>query len=87
MKATPRTRNNRSLIPAGPGSVEPIEIAPEDDPRQQLLTGWLDLDNRLLRPLVNNRYWKHFFDRGIVEPEDDMRNEPPTNPELPDASS
>ncbi|MBC8289221.1 MAG: DUF1553 domain-containing protein, partial [Planctomycetes bacterium] len=30
-----------------------------------------------------NRYWKHFFDRGIVEPEDDMREtNPPSNPEL-----
>jgi hypothetical protein len=36
------------------------------------------------RTLVN-RYWKHFFNRGIVEPEDDMREtNPPTNPELLD---
>jgi hypothetical protein len=33
-----------------------------------------------------NRYWKHFFNRGLVEPEDDMREtNPPTNPELLDA--
>ncbi|HEX4073480.1 MAG TPA: DUF1553 domain-containing protein, partial [Planctomycetaceae bacterium] len=31
-------------------------------------------------------YWKHFFNRGIVEPEDDMREtNPPSNPELLDA--
>ncbi len=30
-----------------------------------------------------NRYWKHFFSRGLVEPEDDIRDtNPPTNPEL-----
>ena len=33
-----------------------------------------------------NRYWKHFFSRGLVEPEDDLRaTNPPTNPELLDA--
>ena len=30
-----------------------------------------------------NRYWKHFYGRGLVEPEDDMRStNPPSNPEL-----
>jgi hypothetical protein len=33
-----------------------------------------------------NRYWKHFFRRGLVDPEDDLRDtNPPTNPELLDA--
>jgi len=33
-----------------------------------------------------NRYWKHFFGRGLVDPEDDMRmTNPATNPELLDA--
>src|SRR5205823_7345797 len=37
------------------------------------------------RSLVN-RYWKHFFNRGLVDPEDDMREtNPATNPELLDA--
>jgi hypothetical protein len=37
------------------------------------------------RSLVN-RYWKHFFGRGVVEPEDDMRvTNPASNPELLDA--
>ena len=32
-----------------------------------------------------NRYWAHFFGRGIVEPPDDMRlTNPPSNPELLD---
>ena len=37
------------------------------------------------RALVN-RYWKHFFGRGLVDPEDDLREtNPATNPELLDA--
>jgi hypothetical protein len=33
-----------------------------------------------------NRYWKHFFSRGLVDPEDDMRvTNPATNQELLDA--
>ncbi len=37
------------------------------------------------RALVN-RYWAHFFGRGIVEPMDDLRlTNPPSNPELLDA--
>ena len=33
-----------------------------------------------------NRYWSHFFGRGIVEPLDDLRvTNPPSNPELFDA--
>jgi len=36
--------------------------------------------------MLVNRYWKHFFGRGLVEPEDDMRvTNPPTNPGLLDA--
>jgi hypothetical protein len=35
---------------------------------------------------VANRYWAHFFGRGLVDPLDDMRvTNPPSNPELLDA--
>lgn len=35
---------------------------------------------------IANRYWAHFFSRGIVDPLDDMRvTNPPSNPELLDA--
>ena len=41
---------------------------------------------RIFARALVNRYWKHFFGRGLVEPEDDMRvSNPPTNPELLDA--
>ena len=33
--------------------------------------------------MISNRYWKHFFGRGLVDPEDDMRTtNPPTHPAL-----
>jgi hypothetical protein len=43
-------------------------------------------DNPFFARAVANRYWSHFFGRGIVDPIDDMRvTNPPTNPELLDA--
>jgi len=75
-------RNNQSLSPTGLGS-PPLDIAPEEDPRQHLADWMADPQNPFFAPALVNRYWKHFFDRGIVEPEDDMREtNPPTNPEL-----
>ena len=46
-----------------------------------------DKANPFFAKALVNRYWKHFFGRGLVEPEDDMREtNPPTNPELLDAA-
>ena len=43
-------------------------------------------ENRYFARSLANRYWKHFLNRGLVEPEDDLREtNPPTNPELLDA--
>ncbi len=43
----------------------------------------VDPQNPFFAPAFVNRQWKHFFGRGIVDPEDDMRvTNPPTNPEL-----
>ena len=43
-------------------------------------------DNPFFARSLVNRYWKHFFGRGLVDPEDDMRvTNPATNPELLDA--
>ena len=45
-----------------------------------------DKANPFFAKSLVNRYWKHFFKRGLVEPEDDIRDtNPPTNPELLDA--
>jgi hypothetical protein len=57
-----------------------------DDPRAKL-AGWLtDPANPYFSRAVVNRYWAHFFGRGLTEPLDDMRvTNPPSNPELLDA--
>ena len=70
------------LAPTGLGS-KPYTVTPEDDPRA-LLADWMaDPQNPFFAKALVNRYWKHFFSRGIVEPEDDMREtNPPANPEL-----
>ena len=76
----PRSKEN--LKPAGLGS-DPYEIPATSDPRHFLADWMARQDNQFFAHSLVNRYWKHFFDRGIVEPEDDMRaTNPPSNPEL-----
>ena len=75
-------RSGKTLKPTGLGSPA-LEIAADRDPRAFLADWMASKDNPFFAKAVVNRYWKHFFDRGIVEPEDDMREtNPPTNPEL-----
>ncbi len=80
-------RNGQNMKPAGLGA-EPYEIPADRDPRTYLVKWMSRKDNTFFAPSLVNRYWKHFFDRGIVEPEDDMREtNPPSNPELLSALS
>jgi hypothetical protein len=84
-RGTPSARNprtGRTLKPAGLGGAA-LDIEPDRDPRG-VLAGWMaDPKNPFFAPALANRYWKHFFGRGIVEPEDDLRvTNPPSNPEL-----
>ncbi|QDU79997.1 Bacterial Ig-like domain (group 2) [Polystyrenella longa] len=77
-------RDGQKLAPAGLGS-EPFTIANDRDPRVYLAEWMSNPENPFFAKSVVNRYWKHFFSRGVVEPEDDMREtNPPTNPELLD---
>lgn len=63
-----------------------LEIPAYEDPRLQLVDWMARPDNPFFARALANRYWKHFFGRGIVDPEDDMRvTNPPSNPELLDA--
>ncbi|MBI3418321.1 MAG: DUF1553 domain-containing protein [Verrucomicrobia bacterium] len=77
-------KTKQPVKPAGLGA-EPAQIAADDDPRQ-VLADWLtDKKNPFFAKALVNRYWKHFFNRGLVDPEDDMREtNPATNPELLD---
>jgi hypothetical protein len=80
-------RTGAALPPAGLGS-DPIEIDEQRDPRDQLVDWMVQQDNPYFAPSLVNRYWKHFFGRGLVDPEDDMRvTNPPSNPELLQAMS
>lgn len=73
------------LKPTGLGS-SALDIGPEEDPRQRLVDWLASPDNPFFAPALVNRYWKHFFGRGLVDPEDDMRaTNPAVNPELLDA--
>ncbi len=63
----------------------PMEISSEEDPRQKLVDWMVAPNNPFFAKAVANRYWAHFFGRGIVDPLDDMRvTNPPSNPELLD---
>ena len=59
------------------------EMAPDEDPRLRLADWMSSPRNPFFAKALVNRYWKHFFHRGLIEPEDDIRDtNPPTNPEL-----
>jgi Protein of unknown function (DUF1549)/Protein of unknown function (DUF1553) len=78
-------KTGKSVGPAALGdSVGDMSV--DDDPRQRLADWLASPKNRYFARALANRYWKHFFNRGLVEPEDDMREtNPATNPELLDA--
>ncbi len=71
-----------ALKPAALGDAIP-DIAPDEDPRLKLVDWMASKENPFFAKALVNRYWKHFFQRGLIEPEDDIRDSnPPTNPEL-----
>jgi len=82
MAVATNIKSGQVLKPAALGDAMPA-IAPDEDPRLKL-TDWMSSpSNPYFAKAVVNRYWKHFFRRGLVEPEDDMREtNPPSNPEL-----
>lgn len=75
-------KSAEKLLPSGLGGPQ-LSIQPDQDPRQFLAEWMTARDNPFFARALVNRYWKHFFGRGLVDPEDDMREtNPPTNPEL-----
>ncbi len=85
----PATSQNPStgkdLKPAGLGG-SPLELQADQDPRLSLADWMVKPDNPYFARTLVNRYWKHFMGRGLVEPEDDLREtNPPVNPALLDA--
>jgi len=65
---------------------QPLTLAPETDPREPLAEWLTAPENPFFAKVLANRYWKHFFGRALLEPEDDLRvTNPATNPALLDA--
>lgn len=80
--------NKKTKQPVRPAALVtgPMDIPADEDPRIELSKWMSNPQNPFFARTLVNRYWKHFFNRGIVEPEDDMREtNPPSNPELLDA--
>ena len=78
-------KSGDQLTPAGLGGT-PLTIDASEDPRLQLADWLTSPDNPFFARSLVNRTWKHFFGRGLVDPEDDMRaTNPASNPELLDA--
>ncbi|HEY1065208.1 MAG TPA: DUF1549 domain-containing protein, partial [Pirellulales bacterium] len=57
-------KTGRSLKPTGLGAA-PLELAPDVDPRGALVDWMAAPENSFFAPALVNRYWKHFFNRGI----------------------
>ena len=76
-------KTGESLRPAALGD-DVGKIAPDEDPRLRLA----EMDECREQPIFcqgigETVYWKHFFKRALIEPEDDIRDtNPATNPEL-----
>ncbi len=83
-----QAENKKTKQPVKPAALgaPTLDIPPDEDPRLRLADWLSDTTNPFFAKSLANRYWKHFFRRGLVEPEDDIRDtNPPTNPELLDA--
>jgi Protein of unknown function (DUF1553)/Protein of unknown function (DUF1549)/Bacterial Ig-like domain (group 2) len=77
-------KTGQVMAPRGLGA-KPVQVSAEEDPRQKLVDWMTGPENPFFARALVNRYWAHFFGRGIVEPLDDVRlTNPPSNPALLD---
>lgn len=73
----------RDARPAPLGGKPIAGLGPRDDPRRALVDWLVEPDNPYFAKALVNRTWKHFFGRGLVDPEDDFRaGNPPSHPDL-----
>jgi hypothetical protein len=83
--AAENIRTHQPVKPTPLGGAS-LSLSAQIDPRGALAQWLTARENPFFTRVAVNRYWKHFFGRGLVEPEDDMRvTNPPSNPELLDA--
>ncbi len=83
--AVAKNPNTNQQLKPTPLDGQPLEIPASRDPRIDLADWMSDESNPYFAKVLVNRYWKHFFGRGLVEPEDDIRvTNPATHPQLLD---
>jgi len=84
--ATMQNPNTQAVLKPKPLGSDPLDLPASEDPREALAAWMTSPENPWFAKMVVNRYWKHFFSLGLVEPEDDMRvTNPASHPELLDA--
>lgn len=66
------------------GESEPVAAPSSGSDPRTLVMAWLRrADNPYFAKALVNRVWAHYFDRGIIDPPDDLSPlNPPSNPEL-----
>jgi hypothetical protein len=80
---TVQNKRTGQNAPMKPLESPALDVASDQDPRQAFADWLTSPKNPFFAKAVANRYWAHFFGRGIVDPLDDMRvTNPPSNPEL-----
>ena len=78
-------KTGEKVLPAAIGTPAP-PLSPDDDARAALAEWLVQKSNPFFARALVNRYWKILFNRGLVDPEDDMRDtNPPSHPELLEA--
>lgn len=83
--AVAKNPNTDQELKPTPLDGDPLEIPVQRDPRIDLANWITSPNNPFFAKILVNRYWKHFFGRGLVEPEDDIRvTNPATHPALLD---
>src|SRR5262249_15005520 len=67
-----------------PGEKEPVPVPAGDTDPRALVVAWLcRTDNPYFARAIVNRVWAHYFERGIIDPPDDLSPlNPPSHPEL-----
>ncbi len=77
--------NTKTMLKPTPLGADPLDLPAGSDPRDSLAEWMTSEENPYFAKMLVNRYWRHFYSRGLVEPEDDMRvTNPATHPVLLD---
>ena len=75
-------KTGEKVPPSAIGSKAPV-LSPDEDAREALADWMAEKSNPFFAKALVNRYWKILFNRGLVDPEDDIRDtNPPSHPEL-----